>query len=52
MIDCQMPTAHLASLGAREIPRREFLAEVERAVGLPPIPAPWTFDALGTIEPA
>ena len=52
MIDCQMPTAHLASLGAREIPRREFLAEVDRAVGQSPIPAPWTFDALGTIEPA
>ena len=31
LIDCQMPTAHLASLGAREIPRREFLAEVDRA---------------------
>ena len=52
MIDCQMPTAHLASLGAREIPRREFLVEVERAVGQPSIPAPWTFDAIGTIEPA
>jgi leucyl/phenylalanyl-tRNA--protein transferase len=52
MIDCQMSTAHLASLGAREIPRREFLAEVERAVCEPSIPAPWTFDALGTIEPA
>lgn len=25
MIDCQMYTDHLASLGAREIPRREFL---------------------------
>ncbi len=24
MIDCQMPTAHLASLGARSIPRSEF----------------------------
>jgi leucyl/phenylalanyl-tRNA--protein transferase len=52
MIDCQMPTAHLASLGAREIPRREFLAEVERAVQAPPIPSPWTFDRVGTIEPA
>jgi leucyl/phenylalanyl-tRNA--protein transferase len=52
MIDCQMPTAHLASLGAREIPRREFLAEVERAVGQPSIPAPWSLEALGTIEPA
>lgn len=26
VIDCQMRTAHLASLGAREIPRRDFVA--------------------------
>ena len=26
VIDCQMNTSHLASLGAREIPRREFVA--------------------------
>ena len=51
MIDCQMPTAHLASLGAREVPRRDFLAEVERAVRQPPVPTPWTFDPLSTIEP-
>lgn len=25
LIDCQMHTAHLASLGAREVPRKEFL---------------------------
>lgn len=52
LIDCQMPTAHLASLGAREIPRREFLAEVERAVREPAIPSPWTFEPVGTIESA
>jgi leucyl/phenylalanyl-tRNA--protein transferase len=52
MIDCQMPTAHLASLGAREIPRREFLAQLARAVREPAIPSPWTFELLGTIEPA
>jgi leucyl/phenylalanyl-tRNA---protein transferase len=52
LIDCQMPTSHLASLGAREIPRRQFLAEVERAVLEPPVPAPWSFDPVGTIEPA
>jgi len=52
MIDCQMPTPHLASLGARQIPRREFLAEVRRAVQEPSIPAPWIFGPLGTIEPA
>lgn len=52
LIDCQMPTAHLASLGAREIPRREFLAEVERAVLKPAIPSPWTLEPVSTIESA
>jgi leucyl/phenylalanyl-tRNA--protein transferase len=26
MMDCQLPSPHLASMGAREVPRREFLA--------------------------
>jgi leucyl/phenylalanyl-tRNA--protein transferase len=52
LIDCQMPTAHLASLGAREVPRPEFLAEVDRAVLEPPIPSPWTLEPVGTIESA
>ncbi len=38
MIDCQMHTAHLASLGAREIPRAEFAARLEALTALP-IPA-------------
>jgi leucyl/phenylalanyl-tRNA--protein transferase len=29
MIDCQMKTAHLASLGAREISRSEFIKKLE-----------------------
>jgi leucyl/phenylalanyl-tRNA--protein transferase len=29
MIDCQMNTPHLASLGAREIPRKEFVARLQ-----------------------
>jgi leucyl/phenylalanyl-tRNA--protein transferase len=44
LIDCQMSTAHLASLGAREIPRAEFLRNVERLVTLPPVPSPWALD--------
>ena len=32
MIDCQMTTAHLLSLGAREIPRAEFCAQLEQLV--------------------
>jgi leucyl/phenylalanyl-tRNA---protein transferase len=49
LIDCQMSTAYLTSFGAREIPRREFLDEVSRAVREPAIPAPWTLDPLSTI---
>ena len=45
LIDCQMPTSHLASLGAREIPRAEFLAHVQRLAGFPPVPSPWHLDA-------
>lgn len=31
MIDCQQNTAHLASLGAREMPRRRFVSHVAKA---------------------
>jgi len=33
VIDCQMNTAHLASLGAREIPRQDFVAGLGRWTG-------------------
>ncbi|BAN35670.1 leucyl/phenylalanyl-tRNA--protein transferase [Sulfuricella denitrificans skB26] len=35
MIDCQMKTAHLASLGAREIPRAEFSQKLTELVNFP-----------------
>jgi leucyl/phenylalanyl-tRNA--protein transferase len=35
MIDCQMKTAHLASLGAREIPRTEFSQKLTKLVHFP-----------------
>jgi leucyl/phenylalanyl-tRNA--protein transferase len=44
LIDCQMRTSHLVSLGAREMSRRRFVAAVERLVRLPAVPTPWTFD--------
>jgi leucyl/phenylalanyl-tRNA--protein transferase len=44
MIDCQMSTAHLASLGAREIPRVQFLDEVSRLVRRPSRRGPWSAD--------
>jgi len=44
LIDCQMSTGHLASLGAGEIPRAEFLRHVERLARLPGVPSPWVLD--------
>ena len=44
LIDCQMSTAHLASLGARDIPRAEFLSRLGRLVDRPGVPGPWRFD--------
>ena len=44
LVDCQMSTRHLASLGAREIPRAEFVRDVARLVRQPAVPAPWRFD--------
>jgi len=37
MIDCQQSTAHLASLGAREIARAQFLERVTETVQMTPI---------------
>lgn len=47
LIDCQQQTSHLASLGARPIPRREFAKALARLVhSPPPVPLPnrWTAD--------
>ena len=44
MIDCQMNTPHLASLGAREIPRKEFVNSLRELVNYPDAPSPWRFD--------
>ncbi|MHB0926963.1 MAG: leucyl/phenylalanyl-tRNA--protein transferase [Gallionellaceae bacterium] len=44
MIDCQMNTAHLASLGAREIPRSEFIARLQELINCEPVKR-WQFDA-------
>jgi leucyl/phenylalanyl-tRNA---protein transferase len=32
MVDCQQNTAHLGSLGAAEMPRRDFIEHVQKAV--------------------
>jgi leucyl/phenylalanyl-tRNA---protein transferase len=43
LIDCQQNTRHLASFGAREIPRDDFVAHVAQASAAPEI-ADWTYD--------
>ena len=44
MIDCQMKTAHLASFGAREIPRPEFMRNLRELVNYPSRSGEWRFD--------
>jgi leucyl/phenylalanyl-tRNA--protein transferase len=44
MIDCQMSTPHLASLGAREIPRAEFTRLLGELVNYPSLTGAWVFD--------
>ena len=42
LIDCQQNTAHLASLGAAEMPRADFARQVRALAAQPP--APWRFE--------
>jgi leucyl/phenylalanyl-tRNA--protein transferase len=44
LVDCQVYTEHLASFGAREWPRGDFLAALHRALERPTRPGPWRFD--------
>ncbi len=46
LIDCQMETPHLASMGARTLPRAAFTARLAKLVNLPHHSGPWTFDLL------
>lgn len=41
-LDCQQATPHLLRLGAREIPRREFLGRLNLALRQPTEQGPWT----------
>ncbi len=45
VIDCQMNTAHLASFGAREIPRAEFTRSLRELVHYAPVPVPWRLES-------
>lgn len=54
MLDCQQETAHLASMGARPIPRHEFvarLAPLVDAAGIGPWPERLVWSRLGPIDP-
>jgi len=44
VIDCQVHTRHLESLGAIPLPRKEFLGVLGAACTLNPPPSPWRFD--------
>lgn len=46
LIDCQMPTAHLASLGAFAVRRGDFLACLRAQRDLPPSGNPWVNPAV------
>ena len=41
LIDCQMPTDHLLSLGAREVPRNEFIGWLDHYCAKPGPPGSW-----------
>ena len=47
LVDCQVATDHLASLGGREIARVEFMSHVRALVRRPAVQAPWKFDRPG-----
>jgi leucyl/phenylalanyl-tRNA--protein transferase len=44
ILDCQMNTPHLASLGAREIQRAEFVQRLQELIHYPNFESPWRFD--------
>jgi leucyl/phenylalanyl-tRNA--protein transferase len=44
LIDCQMETAHLASMGAASMPRKDFLLRLTELVNYPTPTGHWRFD--------
>jgi leucyl/phenylalanyl-tRNA--protein transferase len=50
MMDCQMHTGHLASLGAREIPRSEFSGRLAELVNFPQPSGKWTMTGHDTTD--
>jgi leucyl/phenylalanyl-tRNA--protein transferase len=44
LIDLQMPTSHLASLGCRPIPRDEYVSIVNQCINAAGLPKPWKIE--------
>jgi leucyl/phenylalanyl-tRNA--protein transferase len=44
LVDCQVATEHLARFGAREIPRDDFLARLDRALQAPTLRGRWSLE--------
>jgi leucyl/phenylalanyl-tRNA--protein transferase len=49
LIDCQVQTRHLQSLGAVSIPRAEFVQQLAVHCARAPVAGPWRFDTPGGI---
>lgn len=49
LIDCQVTTGHLQRMGAREIPRRAFLGELDRLLSRPTLRGRWQLDPGGDL---
>ena len=45
LIDCQLPSQHLLSLGAEEVRRRDFLDRLHEALAHADRPGPWRLDS-------
>jgi leucyl/phenylalanyl-tRNA--protein transferase len=50
LIDCQMHTRHLETLGAREIPRRRFSGLLEELVHYPHPPGSWSGASFAQVQ--
>ncbi|HEY6241873.1 MAG TPA: leucyl/phenylalanyl-tRNA--protein transferase [Burkholderiales bacterium] len=50
LIDCQMRTPHLESLGAREIPRRRFSRLLEELIHYPHSPGSWSGASVAQVQ--
>ncbi len=50
LIDCQVASAHLFSLGAEEIPRSDFLDLLGAALKIPGRPGTWRFETQPTAD--